>query len=186
MHSNAFDKLLVNDKNLQSITLLLASVGIGVTIGYLCHQAFFAYKWTLSLKDMDLSVITNQIKNDDWPRENTKKYYHIEFLWQNAIKNIEDDNQRNYIAERYRHYLSTIQGLGALFLSQLLSTIVSLIIFGWNCIFNGFSYIFWVAILLVIVQGFLCWLFWKNQQYYSDLLMDYQGKMLAEIMKNNN
>ncbi|MDR4196397.1 hypothetical protein [Bacillus cereus] len=185
MHPDLFDKLLVNDKNLQSIILLLASVGIGVTIGYLCHQTVFAYKWTLNVKNMDFSKIKNQVENVQWPSQNRDMYFHLEFIWQNAIKNIKDDDQRNYITGRYRHYLSTIHGLGALFLSQLLSTIVSVLIIGWNWYFNEFSWLNLIPLIFVAIQGFLSWLFWENYKYFSDLLMDYQGKMLAELLKKN-
>lgn len=185
MHPDLFDKLLVNDKNLQSITLLLASVGIGVTIGYLCHQAVFAYKWTLDVKNMDFSKIKNQVENIQWPSQNRDMYFHLEFIWQNAIKDIKDNDQRDYITGRYRHYLSTIHGLGALFLSQLLSTFVSGLIVVWNWYFNGFSLLNLVPLVLIFVQIALSWLFWENHKYFSDLLMDYQGKMLAELLKEN-
>lgn len=185
MHPDLFDKLLVNDKNLQSITLLLASVGIGVTIGYLCHQAFFVYKWTLDVNNMDFSKIKNQVEGVKWPSDERDMYFHLEFIWQNAIKDVEDDNKRNYITGRYRHYLSTIHGLGALCLSQLLSFTVSVLIIGWNWYFNEFSWLNLVSVFLVLVQVLLSWLFWENHKYFSDLLMDYQGKMLAELLKKN-
>lgn len=184
MHPDLFDKLLVNDKNLQSITLLLASVGIGVTIGYLCHQAVFAYKWVKGLAKMDLSEITSKKIDVIWPVDNVKKYYHIEFLWQNTMINIENDSKRDYITGRYRHYLSTIHGLGALALAQLLSSVISTGIFLWNIVYNDYQCTYIILnIAIIFAQFVLFLLFWKNQKYFSNLLMDFQGKILAELLK---
>ncbi|MYL21651.1 hypothetical protein GLW04_17235 [Halobacillus litoralis] len=162
------------------ITAVLASVG--VPIGYIIHEVYFALFWTK--RNINLRNITNKIddfpKPHNWESMNDKeKFYYLEFLWD---KNINEQHELvlNSIKERYRDRLTLIHSLGTL-LSSMVCTIIGTII--WS--FFGLQFTFLTLILLIIQCG-IFWMIWTNYIYHSNNLLHYQGYYLNEMINKSD
>ncbi|AHC42415.1 MULTISPECIES: BA5345 family protein [Bacillus amyloliquefaciens group] len=171
---------------------------LGVTLGYIMQQIYFSFRWSGKkdviedavklVDDFDKHIKEAGIKEGQ--RNNVENYYVFEYIWHRELVRLDED-QRNYIAERYRHILSTIHSLGALRISIFLSLIANIILFicfNVKCYFNSligvqfylFSFLSYVLYLLII--GLLLWIVSKGFNHYSSNMNAFQGYFLNELI----
>lgn len=128
--TNQFEvsKILAKDP-IKALSILITFTGMGVPIGYILHQVYFFYNW-VSKKNKKLERIIDNLQ--DYTRihddNDEKEYQYLEYLWQSELTLLEKDT-RDYIAERYRHLLSTTHSLGVLVTCLSTALITSLGIF---------------------------------------------------------
>lgn len=178
---------LIKGTNLTKIFgFLITLLSIGVPIGYLFHQIYFAWEWNnkrkkfffLKRKNDILQSIISKIENYTDLNDFHENYYYIEFLWHNSLLKVEQE-KRDYIIGRYRYFLSTIHGLGSLMYS--LATSFFLLIFFFHSI-DGWLEITGL-ILVLIAHTFLFFGVYHNYKYYSRNLIVFQANFLEEMMK---
>jgi hypothetical protein len=114
----------------KGLTLIISLVAIVVPLGYLLHQLYFAYTWVRSKKKI-LKIMVDEIgekfpKSPEIEKRNksNEQYFHFEFVWHTFLIE-QEESKRTYIEARYRHLLSTIHGLGALFASLSVSLLIT-------------------------------------------------------------
>lgn len=178
----------LKDVNLVDILGLLVSAGfVGVPVGYLFHQLYFSYNWLgkRRLFDPAINLIEKKelIKNKCWGQNAHKDYFRLEYIWQQELFELEND-KRTYLSERYRHFLNTIHGLGALWISLAFSLAINLVFF--VCYFGDLtkiSLLFLIA--LELFMGYLLLAVHKGFNYYSDNLNHFQGYFLNYLLNKN-
>ncbi|WP_227938994.1 hypothetical protein [Alkalihalobacillus deserti] len=162
-----------------SITAILAS--IGVPLGYLLHELYFAIFWTI--RKIKIKEITGKVENFPYPLKwnemNDKdKYFFIEYKWDNLI-NKQTESVRAEIKERYRDRLTLIHSLGTLLFSMFFTILLSS---GWVVLYAEFTLF---TTLIIILQIAVSLGIWKNYKYHSGNLMHYQGYYLDEMIKTS-
>ncbi|WP_282171816.1 hypothetical protein [Cytobacillus firmus] len=166
-------------KPIEALGFIIAMSGIGVPLGYIMYQLYFGFNW-VSKKDKQINKITSCIDNYTRKYSNDElEYMRIEYLWQSELSLLDDD-KRNYIAERYRHLISTTHSMGALAASLFISFLISLFII--EKIKLGLldsSIIIISEVLLIGVTALNC-------KYYSDLTKNFQGSFLNEFINDEN
>lgn len=177
----------LKDVNLVDILGLLVSAGfIGVPIGYLFHQIYFSYNWLGKKRIFDEAVklIDDQekVRTQQWELDNHVDYFHFEHLWQRELIKL-NEYQTLYLSERYRHFLTTIHGLGALWVALASSLIINCILFLYN-----FNHIDKISMLILIVigalNGYLLFAVYKGFKYYSKNLNHFQGHFLNDFFND--
>ncbi|UYZ24008.1 hypothetical protein [Mesobacillus jeotgali] len=161
-----------------SITAILGS--IGVPLGYLIHELYFAMSWTII--KIDINKIILKVENfpylKNWNSLNDKeKYYYFEYIWDKNINRLEE-GLRKEMKERYRDRLTLIHSLGTLFFSMLLTIVASI---------TGIVLELGLTIitsLVMLFQIITVLILWKNYKYHSDQLKDYQGYFLNDMINN--
>jgi hypothetical protein len=207
---NGREKLLgLGAINTAELLAVFLSAGfIGVPIGYLLHQLYFSINWLFRVDNKIVSLILShlgysfhkrkiykgtidlidkkyrsEVENENFKDKIHKSYFHLDAVWQFQLLKL-DESRRNYIAERYRYFLNTIHGLGALraclvvtiltniFMFLLVSheetTTPDLSIYTVTTTIN-------VILLIIVDRGF---------SYYSKHLNHFQGHMLNEMFNN--
>jgi hypothetical protein len=164
-----------------SFTAILAS--IGVPLGYIIHELYFSFFWTLP--EIEVKKITSKVNNfpfpETWDKLNDKeKYYFIEFIWDKYI-NYLDEGNRNEIKSRYRDRLTLIHSLGTLFFSMILTLILSAssVLF-----FEGLELNLLTSVILLI-QLAVTFFIKHNYNYHSENLKNYQGYFLDHLINEN-
>jgi hypothetical protein len=159
---------------------IFASAIIGIVIGYLLHQSYFSFEWIRDSKrsflPKDFSPIVDKIKfrfKRDWGKDKIDDYYFIEFLWHKELTKLEE-HQRNYIAERYRHLLSTTHSLGVLSYSLFTAFGINFVLaITWkNCLIA-------INSIILLVWGTMAL---TNYGYYSRNTMHFMGYFLQELI----
>ncbi|MET1163603.1 hypothetical protein ABWV16_00485 [Bacillus velezensis] len=181
----------VNDP-VKSISIIFSTAVIGVVIGYLVYQIYFAYDWLLGLSEKDF------INGDEQPlrpwgkwyhfnrrrayrKFKAKQYYRLEFEWQNELSNITDESKRNYIASRFSHLLSTTHSLGALCWSLFISLYVNLLHLGYSIAYmRTFNYTGTIVLNIVLILLILLPSI-ANQRYYSRNVNEFRMHFLNEL-----
>ncbi|PFK99263.1 hypothetical protein COJ01_19945 [Priestia megaterium] len=173
-----FKDLLFKDL-LKSLGTLVTLASIGVPVGYVISQFYFAFSWVIG-KDLDMTSLLKKVENFPYPRnwEDDKKeqYFFIEYLWESKLGSLSTE-KREYIAGRYSHFLRTIHGIGTLFYSSLFSLFV-FILFIVNVKFELY-YLF-----LITIQVVFLYFIYKNYKYYSENLKSFQGYFLNEFINS--
>lgn len=203
-----WDQMLKGIENIDILSLvgfLLSAGFIGVPIGYLCHQLYFSVNWIfrfdvviIFFNFMRVRVLKKEVTEDcinlieDEYRHkflnginssNHSAYYHLEATWHEELLRLDPD-KRNYIAERYRHYLNTIHSLGALFAALLIAIIVNITLF---VIFisentpNLTDELF--TLTLIILNLYLIVSVFAGFRYYSNNLNHFQAHMFNKMFE---
>ncbi|MDO8224523.1 hypothetical protein [Bacillus cabrialesii] len=175
---NPLDSKMVDIKT--GLTLLLSLTAIGVPIGYLLHQLYFGIAWVFN-NNRNFEEIATKIgdqfpKHDEWGQNNNEDYYQLEYVWHSMLLN-QNEETRKYLEERYRYLLSTVHGLGSLFVSLIVSLLGTAII----AITHGsaMNFFYWAGVIIQIAI-FLSAI--ANYKYYSDNLRAFQIKMLKTYL----
>jgi len=158
------------------------SLGVfGIVLGYIVHQLYFVVNWVTDKARMFENVIKeidNFPKPDNWGGNNRVDYFYLEFIWHKNLLELEEE-KRNYIVGRYRYLLSTVHGLGTLFLSHFLSFVFTiaagLLKFGNLTLEVDF---------LAIAQGGIMFVILASFKYYSENLNYFQGRVLNAMLKD--
>lgn len=175
-HSDKFTKLI--EDPIKILGFIVAIAGIGVPVGYLFHQLYFCIFWVLS-KTKGVESITSNIKNykRKYPDDNFLEYFHLEYLWQSELSLFEQ-SKRDYLADRYRHLLSTTHSLGVLSTSLFCSIIISFFII------SDMNVLIREKALYIVIEVFALAVTFFNYLYYSDKTMNFQGKFLNEFLND--
>lgn len=163
------------------LTLLLSLTAIGVPVGYLLHQIYFGSSWVINSNKNYVKIarkIPNFPRPDGWGQNKNEDYFHFEYVWHAMLIN-RDAETRTYLEGRYRHLLGTIHALGALFISSMLSLIMTAIIIFTHLSEFGYNVYFWVGLILQVIIFVASAL---NYKYYSDNLRAFQIKMLQTYL----
>ncbi|MGX9135948.1 BA5345 family protein [Rummeliibacillus sp. JY-2-4R] len=167
----------------KGLTLLLSLTAVGVPIGYLLHQLYFGSAWVWNKKRKFADDFAKELgdklpKQQGWGTDKNEDYFQIEYVWHSVLIN-QTPETRAYIEARYRHLLGTIHALGALFVSSMVATIISVIIIFTHL--SGFPYnaYFWMGIVLQLLIFFFAG---ANYKYYSANLTALQIKMLKTYL----
>jgi hypothetical protein len=172
--------LLQKASTTKLLSSILASAVIGVIIGYLLHQSYFSFEWIRDSKrsflPKDFSPVVDKIKfrfKRDWGKDKIDDYYFIEFLWHKELTKLEE-HQRNYVAERYRHLLSTTHSLGVLSYSLITVFTINLVfMIAWKNWFIA------INLIILFVLGAMTL---TNYRYYSRNTMNFMGYFLQELI----
>jgi hypothetical protein len=190
-------------KEYNMISIVFVSVGLGVPIGYVFNQTYFAFSWIIDikkkgwLKEKYKPVLAVLDKKGFSPSEflevehkksilGSDLYFYIEAIWFQMLadfKNENEQNQRQYISKRYAYYLRKIHGLGVLIYS-LISLIFFNILTLWviwkldrvnigNLDFYGVVFAFIVLVVFVISSL-------MTYNYYSRNLIAFQTQILKK------
>jgi hypothetical protein len=178
----------MDEVNLIDFLGLLVSAGfVGVPVGYLFHQIYFSYNWLgngrIFDKAVELVEDKEKIKGNCWGQNGHLDYFRLEHVWQKELVKLQSDEKRTYLTERYRHLLTTIHGLGALWVALALSLGINVLfsIYHFNNIgkmslfFLGVLALFNLYLLIAVQKGFV---------YYSDNLNYFQGHFLNAFFNN--
>ncbi|MBR0601175.1 hypothetical protein HF695_02550 [Bacillus safensis] len=171
-----------NFLDLGKLVGVFISLGVfGVALGYIIHQLYFALNWITNktrIFENALKEVDDFPKPENWGDNSNKDYFYFEYLWHRNLLELNEE-KRTYIVGRYRYLLSTVHGLGTIFVSHLLSlffTILSAIyIFGISSIPLRIDFL--VALQIVIILVVLL-----NFNYYSANLNYIQGKFLNTML----
>ncbi|MDQ1144027.1 hypothetical protein QE429_000854 [Bacillus sp. SORGH_AS 510] len=176
-HADKFLKVFSSDP-IKLLSFVLAVASIGVPVGYIFHQLYFGVFWVMS-KTKGVKSITKHINGYQrkFPNDVDEEYYHLEYLWQSELSLLEQ-TKRDYIAERYRHLLSTTHSLGVLGISMLSSFLVAIFIL--KKIDMGTDDT--IAVLSILVL--LVVLIFLNFLYYSEKTQAFQGMFLNEFIND--
>ncbi|MEC0607047.1 hypothetical protein P8861_11535 [Bacillus inaquosorum] len=184
----------VNDP-VKSISFIFSTAVIGVVIGYLIYQIYFAYDWLLGLSEREF-INGDELplrpwgkwyhfnKRSEYRKFKAKQYYKLEFEWQNELSKITDENKRNYIATRFSHLLSTTHSLGALCWSLFISLFVNLLHLSYSITYvrtlfhTGSIVLNSILILLILLPSI------ANQKYYSRNVNEFRMHFLNEFKKS--
>ncbi|PEJ57049.1 hypothetical protein CN692_14215 [Bacillus sp. AFS002410] len=164
------------------LTLLISLTAIGVPIGYLLHQMYFGYVW-VSNKNKNYVKIARKVgkkfpRPNGWGQNKNQDYFHFEYVWHQVLIK-QNAETRAYLEARYRHLLGNIHGLGALFVSSLLSLLMSVAIIFTHLQTFPDNIFFWIGLVFQIAI-YLSAVF--NYGYYSDNLRAFQIKMLQTYL----
>ncbi|MCB7153003.1 hypothetical protein QI003_09200 [Bacillus stercoris] len=183
----------VNDP-VKSISFIFSTAVIGVVIGYLIYQVYFAYDWLLGLSEREF-INGDELslrpwgkwyhfnKRSEYRKYKAKQYYKLEFEWQNELSKITDENKRTYIATRFSHLLSTTHSLGALCWSLFISLFVNLFHLSYSITYvrtllhTGSIVLNCILILLILLPSI------ANQKYYSRNVNAFRMHFLNEFKK---
>jgi hypothetical protein len=179
-----YDSLISKNFSMPQILGLFASLALfGVPLGYLMHQFYFFVNWlrrdhrtfdnALALVEKGLFV-----EPECWKIDNVRDYFYFEFIWQRELIKL-DKEKREYISERYRHFLTTIHGLGSL----LVSLITSLIFNGYIIVKEYKELIPWQFIVYLFIIVILIYSTLRTFNYYSKNLNHFQGFFLNSMLK---
>ncbi|WP_316572141.1 hypothetical protein [Neobacillus sp. YIM B06451] len=177
-YNNKFFSAFTTDP-VKLISFVVAVASIGVPVGYIFHQIYFGRFWVMS-KKKGIEMIIQHI--DGYKRKYREKdvdeeYFYLEYLWQSELSLLGKDH-RDYIAERYRHLLSTTHSLGVLTVSLSCSFLVNLFALKEMNIFWGDKIFFGAIIFLLIIINLL------NYWYYSSKTHAFMGMFLNEFINN--
>ncbi|TWM95072.1 hypothetical protein CHCC14598_2224 [Bacillus licheniformis] len=165
------------------VGLFISLSAFGVVLGYIIHHLYFVINWIVSKSrvfDNAIKRVTNFPYPSGWKENNNNDYFYFEFLWHKNLLEIEEEEKRTYIVERYRYLLSTIHTLGTVLISHLLSAVFTIVATMW---IYGFSshplridvmFGIQVIIILVVLSSF---------KYYSANLNYFQGSFLDKMLK---
>ncbi|MFT7830059.1 hypothetical protein [Priestia megaterium] len=179
---NPLDSKFSDIKN--GLTLLISLTALGVPIGYLLHQVYFGVVWVLNknrheaVKRNARKVGQNFPRHPQWGNNGDQDYFQFEYVWHSVLLNL-DAEKRTYIEGRYRHLLSTIHGLGSLFVSSAISLIVTALIIFTHSSDAPFNSYFWTGFVfqLAIFLSAVC-----NYGYFSNNLTAFQIKILKTYL----
>ncbi|ASB87345.1 hypothetical protein ACH95_21470 [Bacillus glycinifermentans] len=179
------------DSPLNSISIIFSTAVIGIVIGYLIYQIYFAWDWLLGLAWRDFGEESKPPEKwyhfhsyNSARKNNAELYYKLEFQWQNELSKNMEEGRRDYIAKRFSHLLSTTHSLGALFCSLLMSLIVNVAHFIYSIVYintyNMSLIINMFIILFILIPSF------ANQKYYSRNVNEFRKQFLEEFKKNKS
>ncbi|KRF46413.1 hypothetical protein ASG98_17750 [Bacillus sp. Soil531] len=194
LHINPAD-ITIKDGS-KVVTVIIALTALGVPIGYLLHQIYFLSAWLFNMAArLNVDEIVNQIENFPYERDNEgnkiwgewahEDYFHMEYIWHTVLVKLGEDGGA-YWEARYRYLLSTIHGLGSLWVSLFISLIV-----GYGIVFANSinvtnildSYFFTFGL---VVHGALFAASFINFVYYSRNLRALQAKVMKDYFKTQN
>ncbi|MFP5180139.1 hypothetical protein ACN6A9_01910 [Bacillus safensis] len=195
-----FHANLPTDNPVESISVIFSTAAIGIVIGYLIHQMYFAWSWILGF--WRRSILTSEIaelidapqpvENEKWykfrernklSKKRANEYFTLEFEWQNRLSKVKEDSRRDYIAKRYAHLLSTTHSLGALCFALLLSLIINIthyILMIVNILSSNS-----LVIINIIIISFILFPCYINHKYFSENVEEFRNKFLKDFYKNS-
>ncbi|MDA1478289.1 BA5345 family protein [Bacillus changyiensis] len=165
------------------IGLFISLSAFGVVLGYIIHHLYFVINWIVSknrIFDNAIKRVTNFPYPNDWKENNNNDYFYFECLWHKNLLDINEEEKRTYIVERYRYLLSTIHTLGTVLISHLLSAVFTIFATIWIYGFSSYPlridvmFAIQVIIILVVLSSF---------KYYSSNLNYFQGSFLDKMLK---
>ncbi|MEC1024268.1 BA5345 family protein [Bacillus paralicheniformis] len=181
------------DSPLNSISIIFSTAVIGIVIGYLIYQIYFAWDWLLSLIWRDFGEESKPPQKwyhfhsyNSARKNNAELYYKLEFQWQNELSKIMEEGRRDYIAKRFSHLLSTTHSLGALFWSLLMSLIVNVVHFIYSIVYINTIYYNMSLIINMFIILFILIPSFANQKYYSRNVNEFRKQFLEEFKKNKS
>ncbi|MDN4141578.1 hypothetical protein [Bacillus velezensis] len=182
----------------KTLGLFVSLAFFGVTIGYIMQQIHFSSRWSKNKQIIDeaarmINAVEEHVKGVslfEWGENHHQDYYVFEYVWHRGLLRLKDA-QRDYVADRYRHILSTIHSLGTLRVSLVISFVINLVTLTkynfdsyFNSTFNPNMYIF-NLVIFIIYHGLIGWLFKvvsKGYEHYSANLNAFQGYFLNELI----
>lgn len=174
---------LLKLNQLDKIIGMFVSLSVaGVVIGYIIHHLYFLINWVLSKTrsfDITVKMIEGFEKPDTWGKNSKVDYFYLESTWHRQLLKIDDESKRGYIEERYRHFLSTIHGLGTTLVSHILALSLTLSL---GLERFGLVEIPWILIIFNIVQLLIAIVALINFAYYSANLSYFQGYFLNKMI----
>jgi hypothetical protein len=184
VYFNEFDSILQKlELDISKFLGVIVSLAFfGVPIGYLLQQIYFFYHWLRRNErsfDKSLAMVKDFTPPKTWNQDDLNDYFRFEYIWHKELLQIDKDS-REYITERYRHFLTTIHGLGALLVSLLFSSAISFIWFLLRICEIGNKQIV-VFFVVLIFQGFIFYAVKKSFEYYSKNLIHFQGYFLNAL-----
>jgi hypothetical protein len=174
---------------MKNLPLLVSLVVLGVPLGYLIYQIYFAWFWTFRIKNslsefrMNLGERFSSDHSFGIIHENRNKdYFYLEHVWHSMLLEQEEE-VRTYIEARYRYLLRTVHGIGTLFVSTASSLIIVVILLNMH-IKTGepplFFYLGSIVQVIVLAASSI------NFRYYSDNLRAFQINMLNKYLSEKN
>ncbi len=166
----------------KGLSFIISLLALGVIIGYVIHQIYFAYVWVMG-QFRNHDNFANDVgekfpKHDGWGTDKNDDYFQLEYVWHSMLLNL-DESKRKYLEDRYRHLLGTVHSLGALLMSSGLSLYVTgFIIFSYRSEFTYNAYFLTGLCIQLIVFVFSI----VNYRYYSRNLDSFQIKMLKTYL----
>jgi hypothetical protein len=173
---------LLKQGGTKSFSLIIGIAGLGVPIGYIFHHVNFGTSWIKKDKlTKNMKYITDLVEDfkrpDGWTGDKIEDYFYIEYIMQLELSKL-NDSRMQYLAERYRHLLSTTHSLGALLQALFAATVFSIVFF-------LYSWEFW-SITPAIVGMLMYISLLKNYYYYSENTLYFQGSLLNELFREKN
>ncbi|WP_186806738.1 BA5345 family protein [Priestia megaterium] len=152
------------------------------------HDEWIKKEENASEKDRGLNETEESTETEEQPKKRKKKkvkkknqnenYYQLEYVWHSVLLNL-DSEKRAYIQGRYRYMLGTIHSLGSLFISSVVSLIVTIVIIFTHLSTAPDSFYFWIGVVLQLSIMFSAMV---NYKYFSDNLTAFQVKFLKTYL----
>jgi hypothetical protein len=166
----------------KGLALLISLAALGVPIGYIFHQIYFGFLWVTN-KKRNYDEIANMIgsnfpKQPGWGNDTNEDYYQLEYVWHMVLLK-QNEETRKYIEDRYRHLLTTVHGLGSLFVSSGISFLISSVL-TWTSHYT-FTSLAYLAIGL-LTQAIVFTSATFNYNYFSMNLRAFQIKIIKTYL----
>lgn len=180
---NPLDSNLVNIT--KGLTLFISLAALGVPLGYLLHQIYFGIIWVFNrnrkfAKDFAEGLGDKFNEPTNWGQNRAEAYYEIEYIWHSMLLDREKEEERTYLEGRYRYLLSTIHGLGSLFVSSAISLVIciplAMTLYDKNISMTLYFIIGLIFQLAIFIFSM------GNYNYYSNNLKAFQIKMLKKYL----
>ncbi|MEK4566053.1 hypothetical protein MKX54_15405 [Alkalihalobacillus sp. FSL R5-0424] len=174
--------MILNDVSfsvdIESTTNLLSITGVltvlGVPLGYLFHQIYFAFSWVFLGNFKDVTKETTEHFSNEIKKIFSGDYFKVEMAWHAILLDIEETEKRDYIVDRYRHLLSNVHSLGVLSLVFIIFNILTIVMLLINS--NYQNLIFLLVGLLLNVSSMI------NYRYYSKNKNFFMGNIMAHYL----
>lgn len=170
---------------IKNVPLLISLIVAGVPLGYLIYQVYFVCFWSFRTKDSlnrfrtELGDKFSTDANFGKLYENRNKdYYYLEHVWYSMLLE-QDEGVRAYLEGRYRHLLSTIHGVGTLFVSTTGSLMLIFFLLVRSLITGEEPLLFYIGI---VMQSIILVAASFNYRYFSDNLRAFQINMLNKYL----
>jgi hypothetical protein len=179
-YSNEIREFLATNP-FESLTITTLIAGIGVPIGYMIYQLYFAMYWSLSSKVASLEKLTDRISGFSYPQELNEidlheRYYYLNYIWDSYLLGL-DESKREHIKGIYNRLISKVHGIGTLLFSLVVSFLISLL-FLINIIYQiEFNLI---LTIFICVQVIMIIILYNNFRYFSIKIFRFQGYLLNE------
>lgn len=165
--------------------MLISLIVAGVPLGYLIYQIYFVFFWSIRTKD-SLNKFRTELGDKFSPdatfgtlyKNRNNDYYYLEHVWHSMLLE-QDEGVRAYLEGRYRHLLSTVHGVGTLFVSATGSLVLVFLLLVRSLITGEEPLLFYIGIAMQIIILAAAAL---NYRYFSDDLRAFQISMLNKYL----
>lgn len=169
----------------KNVPLLISLIVAGVPLGYLIYQIYFVFFWSIRTKD-SLNKFRTELGDKFSPdatfgtlyKNRNNDYYYLEHVWHSMLLE-QDEGVRAYLEGRYRHLLSTVHGVGTLFVSATGSLVLVFLLLVRSLITGEEPLLFYIGIAMQIIILAAAAL---NYRYFSDNLRAFQISMLNKYL----